>query len=85
MQLSRRYAEIGVWEARIDLMFVCNCNGIRARDMSVAIDAVVSTGAISADAVYRACGVTPKCGRCRVDIAKMLDAKLGEAQALAAE
>jgi bacterioferritin-associated ferredoxin len=66
-------------------MYVCNCNGVRARDMNVAVDAVLDSGAASVQAVYRACGVTPKCGRCAHDIKRLLDARLGEAHIVAAE
>lgn len=66
-------------------MFVCNCNGVRMRDMNAAVDAVIVSGAPSVDAVYAACGVAPKCGRCKVDIARMLDAANASSCALAAE
>lgn len=66
-------------------MFVCNCNGVRMRDMSAAVDHVASCGAPTVDAVYAACGVAPKCGRCKVDIQRMLDDAVRPAQALAAE
>jgi bacterioferritin-associated ferredoxin len=55
-------------------MFVCNCNGINQRAMSAAVDQVMGTGVPSVDAVYDACGVQPKCGRCKTDIARMIDA-----------
>ncbi len=66
-------------------MFVCNCNGVRMRDMSAAVDAVLESGAPSVDAVYEACGVAPKCGRCKVDIRRMLDAANAAACPIAAE
>lgn len=65
-------------------MFVCNCNGVRMRDMSRAVDSVACSHEPSVDAVYAACGVAPKCGRCKVDIRRMLDAAM-EPLALAAE
>ena len=66
-------------------MFVCNCNGVRQRDMSAAVDHVAACGAPTVDAVYAQCGVTPKCGRCKVDIQRMLDAAMRPALAMAAE
>jgi bacterioferritin-associated ferredoxin len=66
-------------------MFVCNCNGVRMRDMTVAVETVIGSGSPSVDAVYAACGVAPKCGRCKVDIRRMLDAANAEGCALAAE
>lgn len=66
-------------------MYVCNCNGVRMRDMAAAVDTVAQSGAPGVDAVYEACGVTPKCGRCKVDIARMLDDALSTSCALAAE
>jgi len=66
-------------------MFVCNCNGVRMGDMSVAVETVIGGGAPTVDAVYQACGVAPKCGRCKVDIQRMLDAANASSCALAAE
>jgi bacterioferritin-associated ferredoxin len=66
-------------------MFVCNCNGVRMRDMASAVESVACSHAPSTDAVYAACGVTPKCGRCRVDIRRMLDDATRPALLLAAE
>lgn len=66
-------------------MYVCNCNGVRFRDMQAAIGTVAASGAPGVDAVYAACGVTPKCGRCKVDIARMLDEARPSPCALAAE
>ncbi len=66
-------------------MFVCNCNGIRMRDMAVAVDQVMGCGAPTVDAVYQACGAAPKCGRCKIDIQRLLDAANAESCALAAE
>jgi len=66
-------------------MFVCNCNGVRMRDMSVAVEQVMDSGAPTVAAVYQACGVAPKCGRCKVDIQRMLDAANGDSCAFAAE
>ena len=53
--------------------------------MQAAIGTVAASGAPGVDAVYAACGVTPKCGRCKVDIARMLDEALPSPCALAAE
>ncbi|MBL9011940.1 MAG: (2Fe-2S)-binding protein [Alphaproteobacteria bacterium] len=66
-------------------MYVCNCNGVRMRDMAAAVGSVAQSGAPDVDAVYEACGVTPKCGRCKVDIARMLDDALSTSCAIAAE
>lgn len=66
-------------------MYVCNCNGVRMRDMTVAVDSVVAEGAPTVSAVYAACGVSPKCGRCKVDIRRMLDCAVTPAHAIAAE
>lgn len=53
--------------------------------MSVAVDSVMNGGAPTVDAVYSACGVAPKCGRCKVDIQRMLDAANASSCAMAAE
>jgi len=66
-------------------MFVCNCNGVRMRDMSVAVETVIGGGDPTVAAVYEACGVAPKCGRCKTDIQRMLDAANDSSCALAAE
>ena len=55
------------------------------RDMTVAVDSVVAEGAPTVSAVYAACGVSPKCGRCKVDIRRMLDCAVTPAHAIAAE
>jgi bacterioferritin-associated ferredoxin len=52
-------------------MFVCNCNGLRERDVSAVIDTGVRTPA----RVHRACGVQTQCGRCLKDIAGMIRAR----------
>jgi bacterioferritin-associated ferredoxin len=49
-------------------MYICNCNGIRARQIAAAIEA----GAASPRAVLRACGVEPCCGRCLPEIGEKL-------------
>lgn len=66
-------------------MYVCNCNGVKSGAVIAAIDRVLEAGAPSVDAVYAACGVTPKCGRCRCDIARLIDAALPAETGLAAE
>lgn len=66
-------------------MFVCNCNGVRMRDMASAVESVACSHAPTVAAVYQACGVAPKCGRCKVDIRRMLDDAMRPAQLLAAE
>lgn len=41
-------------------MLVCICNGLTSRQIAGAI----RDGAASVDAVYRGCGVEPRCGQC---------------------
>lgn len=54
-------------------MYVCLCNGFTCRDVRSAI----GNGAKSVGAVYRACGVTPNCGRCKDSIRELLDEARG--------
>jgi bacterioferritin-associated ferredoxin len=53
-------------------MYVCNCNGIREREVRAAIAA----GAQRPAEVFRACGARPQCARCVCDMREML----GQAQ-----
>jgi bacterioferritin-associated ferredoxin len=53
--------------------------------MGAAVQAVVDGGSPTVAAVYEACGVAPKCGRCKTDIQRMLDSALSPVTALAAE
>ncbi|MDP3661224.1 bacterioferritin-associated ferredoxin [Phenylobacterium sp.] len=49
-------------------MYVCNCNGIRERE----IRAAIASGALRPAEIFRACGQTPQCARCVCDMRKML-------------
>ena len=49
-------------------MYVCNCNGIREREVRAAIDA----GAARPAEIFKACDSTPQCARCVCDMRKML-------------
>jgi len=50
-------------------VYVCNCNGIRERDVRAAIDA----GASRPSEVFRARQCKPQCARCVCDIRQMID------------
>jgi bacterioferritin-associated ferredoxin len=56
-------------------VYVCNCNGIRERDVRAAIEA----GATRPADVFRACDARPQCARCVCEMRQMLD---DQAQAL---
>ena len=56
-------------------MYVCNCNGIREREVRAAIEA----GAQRPAEVFRACGSRPQCARCVCEIKDMID---GQAELL---
>jgi bacterioferritin-associated ferredoxin len=56
-------------------LYVCNCNGIRERDVRAAIEG----GAQRPAQVFRACGSRPQCARCVGEIKDMID---DQAQAL---
>jgi bacterioferritin-associated ferredoxin len=49
-------------------MYVCNCNGLRRREVVAAIEA----GARSAREVHRRCGGQTQCGKCLPEIAAEL-------------
>ena len=49
-------------------MYVCNCNGIREREVRAAIDA----GAKRPAEVFRACGAQAQCARCVCDMRQMI-------------
>lgn len=61
-------------------LYVCNCNGIREREVRAAIDA----GATRPAEIFRACDAAPQCARCVCDMRKMLDDQV-EALRFAAE
>ena len=50
-------------------MYVCNCNGIRERDVRAAID----KGADRAAEVFRHCQSRPQCAKCVCDVRRMID------------
>lgn len=50
-------------------MYVCNCNGIREREVRAAIDA----GAVRPSQIFKACGTQPQCARCVCDMRRMLE------------
>lgn len=49
-------------------MYVCNCNGIREREVRAAIDA----GATRPAEVFRKCGAEPQCARCVCEMREMI-------------
>jgi bacterioferritin-associated ferredoxin len=61
-------------------MYVCNCNGIREREVRAAIAA----GAQRPAEIFKACDATPRCARCVCDMREMLDVER-EALSYAAE
>lgn len=50
-------------------MYVCNCNGIREREVREAIEA----GARRPADVFRACEAKPCCARCVCDMRQMIE------------
>lgn len=50
-------------------MYVCNCNGIREREVRAAIEA----GATRPAEVFKACDAKPQCARCVCDMKQMID------------
>ena len=50
-------------------MYVCNCNGIREREVRAAID----NGASRPAEVFRACGSEPKCAKCVCEMRSMIE------------
>jgi bacterioferritin-associated ferredoxin len=61
-------------------VYVCNCNGIRERDVRAAID----TGASRPAEIFRACGAKPQCARCVCEMKEMIQDQV-EALRYAAE
>lgn len=61
-------------------MYVCNCNGIREREVRAAIEA----GAKRPAEIFRACGGKPECARCVCEMREMI-AEQSEALRYAAE
>jgi bacterioferritin-associated ferredoxin len=56
-------------------MYVCNCNGIREREVRAAIE----DGARRPADVFRSCGAEPQCAKCVCDMRHMIQ---GAEQAL---
>jgi bacterioferritin-associated ferredoxin len=54
---------------RIAPVYICNCNGIREREVRAAIAA----GANRPAQIFKACGSRPECARCICDMRQMLD------------
>ena len=50
-------------------MYVCNCNGIRERQVRAAIDA----GARRPADIFKACDTAAQCARCVCQMRQMLD------------
>ena len=49
-------------------MYVCNCNGIRERD----VHAAIAAGASRPAEIYRACDCQMQCGRCAAEMRRMV-------------
>ena len=50
-------------------MYVCNCNGIREREVRAAIAA----GAGRPAQIFKACGAQAQCARCVCDMRRILE------------
>jgi bacterioferritin-associated ferredoxin len=50
-------------------LYVCNCNGIRERDVRLAIE----RGADRPAEVFRHCQSRPQCAKCVCDVRRMID------------
>jgi bacterioferritin-associated ferredoxin len=50
-------------------MYVCNCNGIREREVRAAIAAGANRPAL----IFKACDSTVQCARCVCDMRNILD------------
>ena len=50
-------------------MYVCNCNGLRERDVRAAIE----VGARRPSQVFRHCQERPQCAKCVCDIERMIE------------
>jgi bacterioferritin-associated ferredoxin len=62
-------------------MFVCNCNGIRCKD----VDAAIRAGARKPKAVHAHHGCEVQCARCLPEIAERIRKVRAEEKTLAAE
>jgi bacterioferritin-associated ferredoxin len=61
-------------------VYVCNCNGIRERDVREALD----QGGCRPAHVFRHCQTRPQCAKCLPDMRRMIEAQ-AEALKFAAE
>lgn len=61
-------------------MYVCNCNGIREREVRAAIEA----GANRPAEIFKRCDAQPRCARCVCDMRQMINDQ-AEALSFAAE
>ncbi len=52
-------------------MYVCNCNGLRERDVRAALD----QGASRPAEVFRHCQSRPQCAKCVCDMRRMIEAE----------
>jgi bacterioferritin-associated ferredoxin len=50
-------------------VYVCNCNGIRERE----VRAAVASGASRPSEIFRACDAKPQCARCVCDMREILE------------
>ena len=50
-------------------MYVCNCNGIREREVRAAIAAAASRPAL----IFKACDSAAQCARCVCEMREMID------------
>ena len=50
-------------------MYICNCNGIREREVRAAIE----QGADRPAEVFRHCQSRPQCAKCVCDVRRMID------------
>jgi bacterioferritin-associated ferredoxin len=53
-------------------LYLCICNGLNEKRVRAAVE---QEGAASVAGVYRACGVLPRCGKCREAIREFVQAK----------
>ncbi len=54
--------------AELDLVYVCNCNGIREREARAAIEA----GAAKPADIFRHCQSAARCAKCVCDMRRMI-------------
>ena len=66
-------SQMAIWRRPVGspfrAMYVCNCNGIRERDVRAAIAA----GAGRPAQIFKACDSAPQCARCVCDMRQILD------------